>query len=101
MTEPRVTPQTARVLSALSEAGSRALSGVEIAAVTGLASGSLYPILIRLEEAGWLESAWEAGEPARLGRPRRRFYNITRLGAERARDAAQSLAPLFGRLARI
>jgi len=63
------------------------ISGAEIGRTTSLASGTLYPILFRLEEAGWVESHWETEDPHELGRPRRRFYNITGLGAGEARRA--------------
>ncbi|MBY2969499.1 PadR family transcriptional regulator [Rhizobium leguminosarum] len=81
------------VLAAILNGSGQGSSGVDIAKVTGLASGSLYPILIRLERAGWLSSAWEAGEPAELGRPRRRFYRLTALGAKSTAKIANDLAP--------
>ena len=66
-------------------------SGAEIARSTKLPSGTLYPILLRIEEAGWAESHWEAGDPRDLGRPRRRFYKVTGIGASRARTALQEM----------
>ena len=53
----------------------------------------------RLERAGWLESQWEDGDPAELGRPRRRLYQVTPLGARRARAAVRDLQPAIGRVA--
>jgi PadR family transcriptional regulator PadR len=97
MPEPRVTIQTLKVLSTL--ISTRDLSGADISRETGLASGTLYPILLRLEEAGWLESRWETEEPSSLGRPRRRLYKVTGLGARRARAAARDLAVPFKELA--
>ncbi|MBS0408734.1 MAG: helix-turn-helix transcriptional regulator [Proteobacteria bacterium] len=94
--EPRLTAEVLRVLSAV--AGEE-LSGAQIAKITSLASGSLYPILLRLEKAGWLASRWEDGDPSELGRPRRRFYTMTALGSARARSAARSLTNAVGRLA--
>jgi PadR family transcriptional regulator PadR len=67
------------------------ISGADIARATRLASGTLYPILFRLEQAGWVESRWETEEPRNLGRPRRRFYQITGVGASRARAAFQEV----------
>lgn len=63
------------------------ISGAEVGRATDLASGTLYPILMRLEEAGWVESRWEAGDPHELGRPRRRLYQITGVGIRKARVA--------------
>ena len=73
------------------------LSGAEIGRATKLASGTLYPILMRLEGAGWLESHWETEDPQALGRPRRRFYRITAVGAKKAKAAFRDLEPAFGR----
>ncbi|MBJ7442684.1 MAG: helix-turn-helix transcriptional regulator [Sphingopyxis sp.] len=75
------------------------LSGAEIARATRLKSGTLYPLLLRLERAGWLTSEWEREEPAVLGRPRRRFYAVTAVGIANARDAGTQNAKIFGRLA--
>ena len=52
-----------------------------------LASGTLYPILLRLESAGWLASRWESVDPSEAGRPRRRLYRITPGGLRRASEA--------------
>lgn len=51
--------------------------GLDLAREAGLKSGSLYPILSRLEEAGWLTGRWEDVEPSDAGRPRRRYYRLT------------------------
>jgi DNA-binding PadR family transcriptional regulator len=62
--------------------------GLELCALAGLPSGTLYPILARLEQAGWVESRWEDPEThVREGRPRRRYYRITPDGAVRSRAA--------------
>lgn len=61
------------------------ISGADIARATGLASGTLYPILFRIEEAGWLTSKWEDVDPRDVKRPRRRLYEMTSLGAANAR----------------
>jgi DNA-binding PadR family transcriptional regulator len=94
--EPRITHQTIKVLEAILRAPEA--SGASIAKETGLASGTLYPILLRLEAAGWLTSEWEDGDPALLRRPRRRFYRVTAPGAQAARHYAAELAPMIGRL---
>ena len=96
-TEPRFTVQTALVLDALLQ--HPGACGSELTRITGLPSGSLYPILIRLEKAGWLDSAWEDGNPAELGRPRRRNYTVSALGERKARQNSKALSSAFGRLA--
>jgi PadR family transcriptional regulator PadR len=91
--EPRLTQQTIKVLGALMSGHVRELSGADIAKSTQLSSGTLYPILYRLEEFGWLDSRWEIGDPAALGRPRRRYYRITGEGAKRVQEVVRELTP--------
>ena len=97
MAEPRMSVQTLKVLGALLSNPRDELSGADIARLTKLASGTLYPILFRLEQAGWLASDWEKGNPRDLGRPRRRFYHVTAVGARRAKEAFGELTPMLGR----
>jgi PadR family transcriptional regulator, regulatory protein PadR len=97
--EPRLTQQTLKVLGALMSDQVRELSGADIAKVSQLSSGTLYPILYRLEEFGWLDSRWEIGDPTTLGRPRRRYYRITKEGAKRVREVVRALTPSAVRLA--
>lgn len=59
--------------------------GFDIAHEAGLATGSLYPILARLEQVGWLTSYWEDQSHETVGRPRRRYYQLTDEGAVAAR----------------
>lgn len=90
-----MTDHTQKVLSGLlgrelnGERAPQALSngvyGLELSRLTGLPNGTLFPILERLVQAGWVERYWEADGPAEAeGRPRRRFYKLTAKGAERA-----------------
>lgn len=80
----RLTPATADVLAALLAAG-EPLWGLRIVHATERPAGSVYPILERLERAGWVSSAWE-DDPARPG-PRRRLYVLTADGVPAAREA--------------
>ena len=64
--------------------------GFDIMAITGMHSGTVYPILRRLEGEGLLKSRWEKESIARHEqRPRRRYYDITRLGEKSLAEAAQ------------
>lgn len=69
-----------RVLKTCLDHPGKRLYGYELMQLTGLASGTLYPILMRFEEAGWLASTWEESDPKQEGRPRRRLYRITANG---------------------
>lgn len=89
-TRVRMSLQTLRVLEAFLENPTVPLSGAEVHQRCGIASGTLYPILIRLESAGWFVSQWEATDPSSLGRPRRRLYRITSTGLGRASEVFAS-----------
>jgi len=80
-------PQTLSVLAALHEQPSQWQHGYALATATGLKSGTLYPILIRLADRGLVEACWQ-DEP-HPGRPRRHLYRLT---AEGAASATQALA---------
>lgn len=79
MTQARsLSPQTRAVLEALANRAGQWSYGLELSRETGLKSGSLYPILIRLADRGLLQSKWlEAVGP---GRPPRHAYRIARAG---------------------
>lgn len=83
----RPSAQALAVLETLSEARKQWRYGLEIAAATGLKSGSLYPILARLDERGQVESKWL--EPDRPGRPARHAYRITATGCSALAEAEQ------------
>ena len=79
-------PSRARALSAATVSVLRAISqgttyGFDIMDETGLPSGTVYPILTRLDRRGLLESRWEDPAVEREGgRPPRRYYTMTRSG---------------------
>jgi DNA-binding PadR family transcriptional regulator len=65
--------------------------GLDLMKITSLPSGTLYPILQRLQDAGWVTAEWEEIDPAAEGRPARRYYRLTPQGAENARVALAEL----------
>jgi len=75
--------QTLAVLTALTARPSDWRHGYDLARVTGLKSGTLYPILVRLADREIVEACWEEGEPA--GRPRRHLYASPATGWRRRR----------------
>lgn len=75
------------VLRALLADPAQEMYGLQIGQAAALPSGTVHPILARLEACGWVQSRWEDIDPAREGRPRRRYYQLTRDGAELARNA--------------
>jgi PadR family transcriptional regulator PadR len=81
----RISDQTASVLRLFLNRPKTEFFGLEILKDAGLASGSLYPILHRLEERGILESRWEPLEDAVASSRRpRRLYRLNPGGATRA-----------------
>lgn len=94
----RLTQPTLKVLRFLLDRPREGRSGAEVSKATGVGSGTLYPMLARLEASGWLTSAWEVIDPREAGRPRRRFYKLTAIGQANARRALNELqlAPMGG-----
>lgn len=72
-----ITPKMATVLKVFLEDPGGSRYGFELMKFTGMASGSLYPMLARLEEAGWLTRGKESTDPKAAGRPPRTNYIIT------------------------
>lgn len=90
MTPIRLTHATALTLQALA---SGACHGFQIMDVTDLPSGTVYPVLRRLERAAAVESRWEEEDAAReAGRRRRRVYRLTARGQVLAEGARERLA---------
>jgi len=98
----RLTFQTLQVLRALLNDPAGEHYGLEISKEAGLPTGSIYPILTRMEVSGLVTSAWEDIDETVAKRRRRRYYRLTSDGLEFARDevgkAARSLAPTRHRL---
>jgi PadR family transcriptional regulator, regulatory protein PadR len=80
----RSSRQTFALLDALLTRPSEWGHGYALSQQTDLASGTLYPILMRLEKLGWLETRWE--EELVAGRPPRHLYRLTGDGREWARE---------------
>jgi DNA-binding PadR family transcriptional regulator len=98
----RRSPQTTKVLAAFLKDEREWRYGYDISRETGLKSGTLYPILMRLEEHRMLETSWEASV---TGRPPRHMYKLTDAGLRYARTlvseskeeiAGGAAVPAFG-----
>lgn len=87
----RPSSQTLAVLDALATAGAQWSHGYELACQLELKAGTLYPILIRLAERGFLETAWESDPPR--GRPPRHLYRLSADGTEYVRGLAAAGHP--------
>ncbi|KPF49007.1 PadR family transcriptional regulator, partial [Novosphingobium sp. AAP1] len=71
------------VLAVLLDAGGQWSHGYELVRLAGVKSGTLYPLLIRLEAQGYLEAEWQP--PTEGGRPPRHAYRLTASGVQFAR----------------
>lgn len=91
---PNMTEQTRRVLAEFLKKPDDELYGLEVTTTTGLARGTVYPILERLEAEGLLTSRREGqrGQPGYVprgqGGPPRRYYRLTSDGWTLARQEA-------------
>jgi PadR family transcriptional regulator, regulatory protein PadR len=81
----RITIPLVRVLEAFLDDPAAERYGLDVMRVTGYPSGTVYPILTRLLDAGWLRAHWEDIDPVAAGRPARRWFRLTPHGAESAR----------------
>jgi PadR family transcriptional regulator PadR len=84
-------PQTLAVLAELAATPAQWRHGYGIARDTGLKSGTLYPVLIRLAGRGLVEACWEDEQPS--GRPRRHLYRLTPDGLATAAAALAEASP--------
>ena len=81
----RLTQTATRALVAFLESPRSWRHGYDLMKVADLSSGTLYPLLARLTDDGWLESRWEESEfPVK---PPRQLYRLTATGRAQARDA--------------
>jgi PadR family transcriptional regulator PadR len=87
----RVTDATLDVLEVLLGPDEE-LYGLKIAKVIGRPTGSVFPILARLEQVGWVISEWETSDPTTRG-PRRRFYRLSPEGLAGARAVLSERRP--------
>src|SRR5271155_2151822 len=80
----RLSKQTLQVLDALLTRPGQWLHGYSLSQSTGIPSGTLYPILMRLDKLHWLETRWE--ESKMPGRPPRHLYRLSGTAREWARE---------------
>ncbi|MBE1498072.1 DNA-binding PadR family transcriptional regulator [Amycolatopsis lexingtonensis] len=98
---PRMTLPTQLVLHVLIDDPNREMYGLQLGEAAGLPSGTIHPILARLEKAGWLTSRWEEIDAREEGRPRRRYYRLDPNSLATVRAALHRAAPAVEALARL
>ena len=96
----RMTTTTWKVLDVLVGASPEdPMFGLRICDRAELGSGTVYPVLDRLERVGWVSRRWESEQP--IGRPKRCYYTVTDTGrtgyeqavAERAARRSRRVGP--------
>jgi DNA-binding PadR family transcriptional regulator len=83
--------QTLALLAALTERPGNWRHGYELSSDTGLKSGTLYPILMRLSDRGLLDSKWTPH--GHTGRPPRHMYRLTAQGVAFAQEQLAGASP--------
>lgn len=92
MATPRLSFQALKVARMFYESPSAEFSGSQLGKDCQVGSGTLYPLLGRLEAAGWLKSKWESKGAAELGRPRMRLYRATPSGLRSIEAALEQVS---------
>ena len=75
-----VTPQFLAILRFFFESQDDWYSGSQVMKITKLPSGTVYPLLLRMHEGGWLDLRLEHIDPEEEGRPQGRFYRLSEAG---------------------
>jgi len=95
--KPNTSAQTRELLAAMLRQPRGWQYGYELSKVTGLKSGTLYPILLRLSDQGLLQSKWQ--EPEYPGKPPRHAYKLSPAGLALAREMAVTRVAVRRKLA--
>ena len=88
----RISRQTLAVLTSLLNDPAEWRYGYDLSRDTGLKSGTLYPILMRLSDAKWMETRWEDSPDP--GRPPRHMYRLTSEGRSWAKQELRAAPSL-------
>lgn len=88
--KPNSSRQTRILLAAFLDCSQLWRHGYDLSRETGLRSGTLYPLLMRLSEQGLLESRWQ--EATRRGLPPRHVYRLTARGLALAHEQEREVA---------
>lgn len=92
--------ETLRILGVMLEDPHAWHYGLGLSGDAKIAKGTIYPMLARLEKAGWLESRWQEQKPGEEGKPRRRLYRLTGHGEHAAMAELEEIAKVARRVKR-
>lgn len=92
-----MTELTKKILKIFLDDPDRQLYGLQLANALHKPYGSVLPLLIKLEKAGWLETDLENIDPTVEGRPKRKYYMITSTGKANARPVIEEMENFWSR----
>jgi DNA-binding IclR family transcriptional regulator len=95
MDDVELTLKSARLVNAFLADPGRVRYGFELMQLTGMPSGTLYPLLAKFTEAGWLSRSKEDIDPSAEGRPARMLYVLTTEAIPLARAKMATIAAEF------
>jgi len=81
----RITGAFVRTVWFFADNAQQKYCGAEVMRALGLPSGTVYPLLTRMVKSGWLTRELEDVDPRKVGRPAKRFYQLTPAGLKEAR----------------
>jgi PadR family transcriptional regulator PadR len=90
----RPSKQMLSLLAALSEHPRQWRHGYDLMKDTGVSSGTLYPLLMRMTDQGLLEAEWR--DAVQMGRPPRHAYRLTAAGISLALSVSDDGSRSFG-----
>lgn len=91
---PKITLLTLKALARFLSSR-KPLAGADLMRELDLPSGTIYPLLKKLESIGWVTSIWEDIDPTSEGRPRKHLYTLTKDGRAKAKQAIRSVAQML------
>jgi DNA-binding PadR family transcriptional regulator len=86
---------TIRILGLMLQNPTAEYYGLDLSQRAGLLTGTVYPLLQRLEGRGWMDSRREDVDPSAAGRPARRLYRLTGTGVREARRELNELEAVW------
>ena len=95
----KINGRTLEVMLFFAARSRKEFSGYDLSKALGIASGTLYPLLVKMEGAGLLYSRWEDGDPQKMGRPRRRYYRINGQGIRAVTTRMRDIDPRYALVA--
>jgi DNA-binding MarR family transcriptional regulator len=92
----RITGAFVRTVWFFADNAQQRYCGADVMRALRLPSGTVYPLLTRMVDSGWLTRELEEVDPKKVGRPAKRFYQLTPAGLKEARKLINRQFPGLG-----